>query len=84
MTSHDPRRPLDNVPSIKLKLGFVISAAVAATVGLSAAVGTIEHPASSHAPTRSAVPSAKLRFPDQELRMLQRASQARSHPHLAL
>jgi anti-sigma factor RsiW len=60
------------------------AAAVAATVGLSAAVGTIEHPASSHAPTRSAAPSAKLRFPDQELRMLQRASQARSHPHLAL
>jgi len=59
------------------------AAAVAATVGLSAAVGTIGHPASSHA-TRSAAPSAKLRFPDQELRMLQRASQARSHPHLAL
>ena len=59
------------------------AAAVAATVGLSAAVGTIDHPASSHA-THPAAPSAKLRFPDQELRMLQRASQARSHPHLAL
>jgi len=59
------------------------AAAVAATVGLSAAVGTIERPAGSHQ-ARSTAPSAKLRFPDQELRMLQRASQPRSHPHLAL
>jgi anti-sigma factor RsiW len=59
------------------------AAAVAATVGLSAAVGTIGRPSASH-PARSATPSANLRFPDQELRMLQRTSQARSHPRLAL
>jgi len=59
------------------------AAAVVATVGLSVAVGTIGRPSASHA-TRSATPSANLRFPDQELRMLQRTSQARSHPRLAL
>jgi len=59
------------------------AAAVAATIGLSAAVGTIGGPSSTHS-GHSAAPSAKLRFPDQELRMLQRASTARSHPHLAL
>jgi predicted anti-sigma-YlaC factor YlaD len=59
------------------------AAAVAVTVGLSVAVGTISGPSavrSSHRATHS----ANLRFPDQELRMLQRASQARSHPRLAL
>jgi predicted anti-sigma-YlaC factor YlaD len=59
------------------------AAAVAVTVGLSVAVGSITGPSASHA-TRTASPSAKLRFPDQELRMLQRVSQARSHPRLAL
>jgi predicted anti-sigma-YlaC factor YlaD len=59
------------------------AAAVAVTVGLSVAVGSITGPSPSHA-TRTASPSAKLRFPDQELRMLQRVSQARSHPRLAL
>ena len=59
------------------------AAAVAATVGLSAAVGTVGGPSSSHTGHKAAS-SAKLRFPDQELRMLQRASQARTHPGLAL
>jgi predicted anti-sigma-YlaC factor YlaD len=59
------------------------AAAVVATVGLSVAVGSVGGPSASHA-ARTARPSAKLRFPDQELRMLQRASQARSHPRLAL
>jgi predicted anti-sigma-YlaC factor YlaD len=58
------------------------AAAVAATVGLSVAVGTIGGPSGAH--VRHATPSATLRFPDQELRMLQRASQARTHPQLAL
>lgn len=59
------------------------AAAVTVTVGLSVAVGTISGPSevrSSH----EATASAKLRFPDQELRMLQRTAQARSHPRLAL
>jgi predicted anti-sigma-YlaC factor YlaD len=59
------------------------AAAIAVTVGLSVAVGTVGGPSTSHA-ARSTRSSAKLRFPDQELRMLERASQARSHPRLAL
>jgi predicted anti-sigma-YlaC factor YlaD len=59
------------------------AAAVAVTVGLSVAVGTIGGPSSAR-PSHAATSSAKLRFPDQELRMLERASQARSHPRLAL
>ena len=59
------------------------AAAVAVTVGLSVAVGTISSPSSARS-SHKATSSAKLRFPDQELRMLQRASQARSHPRLAL
>jgi CHASE3 domain sensor protein len=64
------------------------AAALAVTVGLSAAVSTVSSP--SRAPARSSAKtaSAKLRFPEQELRMLQRASQARSnlanHSRLAL
>jgi predicted anti-sigma-YlaC factor YlaD len=52
------------------------AAALVVTVGLSAAVGTLSSTSSSHA-VRSAS-GAKLRFPEQELRMLQRASVARS------
>src|SRR5262245_53837400 len=59
------------------------AAAVAVTVGLSVAVGTISGPSASRSSHR-ATQSAQLRFPDQELRMLQRTSQARSHPQLAL
>lgn len=59
------------------------AAAVAATVGLSVAVGTVSGPASRHS-SQKATSSGKLRFPDQELQLLQRASQARSHPRLAL
>jgi predicted anti-sigma-YlaC factor YlaD len=58
------------------------AAAVVATVGLSAAVGTINGPSAPR--THSASASPKLRFPDQELRMLERVSHARSHPGLAL
>jgi hypothetical protein len=59
------------------------AAAVALTVGLSVAIGTIGGPSSSHSSHPSAQ-AAKLRFPDQELRMLQRAQQARTHTQLAL
>src|SRR5262245_19505869 len=59
------------------------AAAVAVTVGLSVAVGTIGGPSQSRTSHR-ATESANLRFPDQELRMLQRTAQARSHPRLAL
>jgi anti-sigma factor RsiW len=55
------------------------AAALAVTVGLSSAVSTISSPAPSHAHARSSASSVKLRFPEQELRMLQRASQARSN-----
>jgi len=59
------------------------AAAVVATAGLSVALGTLTGPSATH--EHRATPSAKLRFPDQELRMLERASQtARSHPRLAL
>jgi hypothetical protein len=62
------------------------AAALAVTVGLSAALSTISSP--SPAPVRSDATAVKLRFPEQELRMLQRASQARSnrafHSRLAL
>jgi predicted anti-sigma-YlaC factor YlaD len=59
------------------------AAAVTVTIGLSVAIGTIGAPSAAH-PTHKASPTQKLRFPDQELRMLRRASQARSHPRLAL
>jgi len=68
------------------------AAALAVTVGLSAVVSTVSSPARSHAvrsaSSASSTSSAKLRFPEQELRMLQRASQARAnranHSRLAL
>lgn len=66
----------------KLQVGAA-AAAVALTIGFSAAVSTLGGPSVAHS-SRHAAQSAKLRFPDQELRMLQRASQARSHPRLAL
>jgi predicted anti-sigma-YlaC factor YlaD len=59
------------------------AAAVTVTVGLSVAVGTVGGPSPSRS-SHQATQSAKLRFPDQELRMLERANHARSHPRLAL
>jgi predicted anti-sigma-YlaC factor YlaD len=62
------------------------AAALVATVGLSAAVGTIS--SSPRSNVRSGATGAKLRFPEQELRMLERASAARSnlvlHSRIAL
>jgi predicted anti-sigma-YlaC factor YlaD len=60
------------------------AAAVTVTVGLSVAVGTISGPSAARSSSHRSAQSAKLRFPDQELRMLERTSQARSHPRLAL
>jgi anti-sigma factor RsiW len=53
------------------------AAAFVVTVGLSAAVATIS--SSPRSNTRSSASSSKLRFPEQELRMLERASEARSN-----
>jgi len=53
------------------------AAALAVTVGLSAAVATISSSPRSHA--RANAKAAKLRFPEQELRMLEQASEARSN-----
>jgi hypothetical protein len=58
-------------------------AAVAVTVGLSLAVGSLNGPRTIHVP-RGAAESSNLQFPDQELHLLQRVSTARSHPRLAL
>ena len=62
------------------------AAALVATVGLSAAVGTLSSRPQARA--HSSARGASLRFPEQELRMLQRASEARSnlanHSRLAL
>jgi predicted anti-sigma-YlaC factor YlaD len=57
-------------------------AAVAVTVGLSVAVGSLSGPGVTQVHHASA--SASVRFPDQELRMLERYSRARSHARLAL
>ena len=75
------------------RLGFArklqVAAAAAAlvvTVGLSAAVANLS--SGSQARAHSSSRAASLRFPEQELRMLQRASQARAnlanHSRLAL
>ncbi len=67
-------------PAVARKMQAVAAAAVVvATVGLSAALGTLSLSSSSRAPARSSAQPAKLRFPEQELRMLERASQARSN-----
>src|SRR5213593_3952708 len=55
------------------------AAALVATVGLSAAVGTLTSPSRHQARSSAGTQPAKLRFPEQELRMLERASQARSN-----
>jgi anti-sigma factor RsiW len=69
----------------KLQVGAA-AAALVMTVGLSAVLSTSSSPSRVHA--RSSASGAKLRFPEQELRMLQRASVARSnrafHSRLAL
>jgi predicted anti-sigma-YlaC factor YlaD len=69
-----PRRRL--ALARKVQLGAA-AAAVAATVGLSTMAGSVAPPAQTH--TRSSATSQRLRFPEQELRMLQRAAQAREN-----
>ncbi len=58
------------------------AAAVAATIGLSVAIGSLGGPEGG--PAHHAAQSPKLRFPDQELRMLRSASHKSSRPYLAL
>lgn len=58
------------------------AAAVAATVGLSIAIGSLAGPGGGT--EQHSTQPAKLRFPDQELRMLKSASHAASRPRLAL
>jgi predicted anti-sigma-YlaC factor YlaD len=61
----------------KLQLAAA-AAALVVTVGLSAVVASIS--SSPRSQVRTGAKVSKLRFPEQELRMLQRASQARSNP----
>jgi predicted anti-sigma-YlaC factor YlaD len=62
------------------------AAAVAVAVGVGAAVGTIGAPtgSTSERPAKTQPAAAKLRFPDEELRLLERTSRPRSHTQLAL
>jgi predicted anti-sigma-YlaC factor YlaD len=62
--------------------GVAAVAAVAVAVSLSATVGPLSGPRVTR--VHHASVSASLRFPDQELRMLERSSRARSHARLAL
>jgi anti-sigma factor RsiW len=59
------------------------AAAVVATVGISAIVGSIGT-TPAPAPPAKVNPSANLRSPEQELRLLERTSRPRSHTRLAL
>jgi anti-sigma factor RsiW len=65
------------------------AAAVAVTVGMSVVVGSINGPSGGSAPSNgNSANAAKLRFPEQELRMLHRAQELRAnlvvHSRLAL
>jgi putative zinc finger protein len=55
--------------------GLAAAAAIVVTVGLSGAVGSVSGPGGTHA--RRANVSENMRFPEQELHMLQRASEIR-------
>src|SRR5919198_2451540 len=74
------------LPSRRLALARKVQAVAAvaallAAVGLSTVAGSVGPTTKSPAPRANA---AKLRFPEQELRMLQRTSQARTHVQIAL
>lgn len=60
------------------------AAAVVATVGLSAVVSTMGTSSSPSRPFPVRQQVSNLRFPDQELRLLERTSRPRSHSRLAL
>ena len=60
------------------------AAAVVATVGISAVVGSVGTAPSQAPQTTKVNPSANLRSPEQELRLLERTSHPRSHTQLAL
>src|SRR5215212_647530 len=70
------------LPTRRLALARRLQVAAAAaafivTVGLSAAIGTVSSSQRQHA-RGATIRSAQLRFPEQELRMLERASEARA------
>jgi predicted anti-sigma-YlaC factor YlaD len=60
------------------------AAAVVATVGLSAVVSTMGTSSSPSRPSPVREQASNFRFPDQELRLLERTSRPRSHSRLAL
>jgi predicted anti-sigma-YlaC factor YlaD len=60
------------------------AAAVAVTVGLTAVVSTMGTSSSPLRPSPVREQVSNLRFPDQELRLLERTSHPRSHTRLAL
>ena len=67
----------------RLQVGAA-AAAVAVTVGLTAVVSTMGTSQSPAPPSKAQPQTANLRFPDQELRLLERTSRPRSHTRLAL
>jgi predicted anti-sigma-YlaC factor YlaD len=60
------------------------AAALLVAVGLSAVVSTTGTPSSPPRHSKAQPQASKLRFPDQELRLLERTSRPRSHIRLAL
>ena len=76
------------LPSRRLALARKVqvaaaAAALLAAVGLASVAGSVGPSAPSHVRSNASA-AKKLRFPEQELRMLQRASQARTHVRIAL
>ena len=76
-----PRRPLALARRLQV---VTAAAAVVVGVGLSAVVSTRGTPSSPARPSKAQPQASKLRFPDQELRLLERTSRPRSHTRLAL
>ena len=87
--------PLDDLnirivmPSRRLAIARRLQVAAAAaafvvTVGLTAVVTTMGTSSSPARPSKAQPQSANLRFPEQELRLLERTSRPRSHTRLAL
>jgi predicted anti-sigma-YlaC factor YlaD len=60
------------------------AAAIVVTAGLSTVVSTVGTSSSPAPPSKAQPQTASFRFPDQELRLLERTSRPRSHTRLAL
>jgi predicted anti-sigma-YlaC factor YlaD len=67
----------------RLQVGAA-AAAIVVTVGLSAVVSTMGTSSSPARPAKAQQQVSNFRFPDQELRLLERTSRPRSHSRLAL